>query len=53
MPTLAEKIEKDALNRLVLPEDHDRKEELARYIAFLKLETQRLQMLHRSGTSGR
>lgn len=53
MPTLAEKIERDAEKQLALPEEHEPGAELARYKAFLKLETQRLQMLHRSGASGR
>lgn len=53
MLTLADKIETDAATRLVLPENKQPGQELARYKAFLKLENHRLQMLHRAGGSGR
>jgi [protein-PII] uridylyltransferase len=53
MANLAEKIELDASTKLVLPEDKQPADELSRYKAFLKLENSRLQMLHRSGASGR
>jgi [protein-PII] uridylyltransferase len=53
MGSLAEKIEVDASEKLVLPEDHQPADELARFKSFLKLENSRLQMLHRSGSSGR
>lgn len=53
MPTLAEKIEEDAAAKLILPEGRQPSEELARYKTFLKVETQQLQALHKSGASGR
>jgi len=53
MANLAEKIEADANTKLVLPEDKQPAAELSRYKAFLKLENSRLQMLHKSGASGR
>lgn len=53
MPSLAEKIESDASAKLILPEDRQPADELARYKAFLKLENSQLQTLHRSGASGR
>ena len=52
MGTLADKIESDASAKLVLPEDRQPADELARFKAFLKLENSRLQMLHKSGASG-
>lgn len=52
MATLAEKIEADAKAKLTLPKGRKPSEELARFKGFLKLENQRLQMLHRSGASG-
>jgi len=53
MPTLLEKIEADAAARLPLPEGRSAPQELARYRAFLKVETHRLKLLHRAGASGR
>ncbi|MGZ8938546.1 MAG: [protein-PII] uridylyltransferase [Limisphaerales bacterium] len=53
MANLAEKIESDASAKLVLPEDRQPGDELARFKAFLKLENSRLQMLHKSGAGGR
>src|SRR4051812_24141262 len=53
MSTLLEKIEASAAERLVLPPDRMPSQELARYKAFLKIETQRVKMLHRDGASGR
>ncbi|HVK57992.1 MAG TPA: [protein-PII] uridylyltransferase [Candidatus Kapabacteria bacterium] len=53
MASLADKIEADASTKLVLPEDTQPSDVLSRYKAFLKLENSRLQMLHRSGASGR
>lgn len=53
MPSLAERIEADASSRLALPEKRQPGEDLARYKAFLKLENQRLEALHRGGGGGR
>ncbi|MBI4324675.1 MAG: [protein-PII] uridylyltransferase [Chloroflexi bacterium] len=53
MPTLQEKIEADAAQRLPLPQNRQPTQELGRYRDFLKLEYHRLLMLHRSGTGGR
>jgi len=53
MPTLAEKIEQDAKTRLVLPPNRLPREEIPRYKAFLKLEHERLRMVHRAGAGGR
>jgi [protein-PII] uridylyltransferase len=53
MAGLADKIESDASAKLVLPEDRQPGDELSRFKAFLKLENSRLQMLHKSGASGR
>jgi [protein-PII] uridylyltransferase len=53
MAGLADKIESDASAKLVLLEDRQPGDELARFKAFLKLENSRLQMLHKSGASGR
>ncbi|HYG35757.1 MAG TPA: [protein-PII] uridylyltransferase, partial [Clostridia bacterium] len=52
MQELVEKIEADAAARLPLPPGRQATEELARYKAFLKLETHRLKMLHRAGGGG-
>lgn len=52
MPTLLEKIEANADQRLSLPAGRQPSEELARYKRFLKVETHRLKMLHRGGGSG-
>src|SRR6185295_17535541 len=53
MLSLAEKIESDASQQLVLPENRQPNEELARYKNFLKVQNQHLQTLHREGASGR
>lgn len=53
MPTLLEKIETNAANRLSLPPGRKPSEELARYKNFLKIETHRLKILHRAGGGGR
>lgn len=53
MANLAEKIEGDANARAVVPEKREPADALARYKTFLKTENQRLQALHRSGSSGR
>ncbi len=52
MQDLLKKIEADAAARLPLPTGRQATQELARYRAFLKLETHRLKMLHRAGTGG-
>ena len=52
MPTLLEKIEADAAKRLPLPPGRHATKELARYKAFLKLEKNRLRLLHRAGAKG-
>jgi len=53
MPTLLEKIEADAVQRLTLPPGRPAAQELARYKTFLKVESHRLKMLHRAGGGGR
>lgn len=53
MPTLLEKIEAHAAERLVLPINREPSVELARYKNFLRIERHRLKMFHRSGGSGR
>ena len=53
MPTLLEKIQTDAAGRLPLPSGRQPSQELARYKAFLKVESHRLKMLHRAGVGGR
>ncbi len=50
---LLKKIEADAKARLPLPPNADTAEKLARYKGFLKVDTHRLKLLHRSGSSGR
>ena len=50
---LIKKIEADARARLPLPPNAGTAEKLARYKGFLKVETHRLKLLHRSGGSGR
>ncbi len=50
---LLKKIEDDAKVRLPLPPTGSAAEQLARYKAFLKVETQRLKMEHRAGADGR
>ena len=52
MPTLLEKIEADAAKRLPLPPGRHATKELARYKAFLKLEKNRLRLLHQAGAKG-
>ena len=52
MQDLLEKIEASAAARLTLPPGKQPAEEIARYKAFLKVETHRLKMLHRSGGGG-
>jgi [protein-PII] uridylyltransferase len=52
MPTLLEKIEAHAAQRLVLPAHQRPAQELTRYKHFLKVETHRLKMLHRAGAGG-
>ncbi len=49
---LLKKIEANARTRLPLPPNADTAEKLARYKGFLKVETHRLKLLHRSGGSG-
>src|SRR5688572_15782111 len=53
MPGLVEKIESNAAERLSLPPGTLPAQELARYKRFLKVESHRLKMMHRAGTSGR
>src|SRR2546428_287732 len=53
MPTLVEKIEANAAARLPLPEGRAATQELARYNAFLKVETHRLKLLHRAVAADR
>ncbi len=53
MQALVQKIEADAAARLTLPAGRMPSQELARYKAFLKVETHRVKLLHRSGGGGR
>lgn len=53
MQALLEKIEANAATRLALPPGKLPAQELARFKAFLKVETHRLKLLHRSGGGGR
>ena len=53
MEDLIKKIEADAKERLPLPPTGDAAEQLARYKAFLKVETHRLKIEHRGGAGGR
>ena len=53
MQALLEKIEASAAARLTLPPGRMPAQELPRYKAFLKVETHRLKLLHRSGGGGR
>ena len=53
MQDLLKKIEASAAARLVLPPHRTPAQELARYKAYLKVETHRLKLLHRSGGGGR
>jgi [protein-PII] uridylyltransferase len=50
---LLKKIEADAKERLPSPPGGNAAERLVRYKGFLKVETHRLKLLHRSGTGGR
>jgi [protein-PII] uridylyltransferase len=52
MPTLLDKIQASAAQRLPLPPGRKPVEELARYKQFLKVETHRLRILHRAGAGG-
>ncbi len=52
MKELLAKIQADAAVRLPLPPGREATKELARYKAFLKVETHRLKLLHRSGLGG-
>jgi [protein-PII] uridylyltransferase len=52
MQALLEKTEANAAARLSLPSGRLPAQELARYKAFLKVETHRLKMLHRAGAGG-
>ena len=52
MSTLVEKMEASAAERLTLPPGRLPSMELARYKAFLKVETHRLKILHRGGAGG-
>jgi [protein-PII] uridylyltransferase len=52
MQALLAKIEAAAAARLVLPPGRLPAQELSRYKAFLKVETHRLKLLHRSGGDG-
>ncbi len=53
MQDLIKKIEADATVRLPAPPNSDTAEKLARYKAFLKVETHRLKLQHRAGLGGR
>lgn len=52
MQELLKKIEADATARLPLPPGRAAQEEIARFRAFLKLETHRLKLAHRNGAGG-
>jgi len=52
MQGLLQKMEADAATRLTLPPGRQPVQELARYKAFLKVGTHRLQILHRGGAGG-
>lgn len=53
MLNLIQKIEANAEEKLTLPEGRMPQVEISRYKRFLRVETARLKMLHRSGTGGR
>jgi [protein-PII] uridylyltransferase len=53
MQDLLNKIEADAAARLVIPPERTAAQELPRYKGFLKVETHRLKLFHRSGGGGR
>jgi [protein-PII] uridylyltransferase len=52
MQELLKKIEASAAARLTLPPGQTASQELARYKAFMKVETHRLKLLHRAGAGG-
>ena len=52
MQELVKKIEESAAARLTLPPGRQPAQELARYKAFLKVETHRLKLRHRAGGGG-
>ena len=52
MQELLKKIEASAAARLALPPGRQPAQELARYKAFLKVETHRLKLRHRAGAGG-
>ena len=52
MQELLKTIEASAAARLKLPPGREAGQELARYKAFLKVETHRLKLLHRAGADG-
>src|SRR5579884_1047798 len=52
-PCICTQSEADAATRLTLPAGKMPTQELARFKAFLKVETHRVKLLHRSGGSGR
>ena len=52
MQSILERIEAFAKIRLVLPEGRYPKQELSRYRNFIKVQSHRLKVLHRSGASG-
>lgn len=52
MRTLLEKIKAEAAQRLPLPAGRTLEQEKARYRSFIKVETHRLKILHRSGGGG-
>ncbi len=52
MQELLKKIEANAASRLTLPAGKQASQELARYKAFLKVETHRIKILHRAGGGG-
>src|SRR5579859_8188214 len=53
LPTLTEKMEASAAQRLALPPGRLPADELARFKTFLKVESHRLKILHRAGAGGR
>jgi len=52
MPTLIQKMEANAADRLAFPPGHLPTQELARFKTFLKVETHRLKIVHRAGAGG-
>jgi len=53
MPSLAEKIESNAADRLSVPPGTLPRQEVPRYMRFIKVESHRLKMMHRAGAAGR